>query len=161
MATSVVPAVIDWMVTTYRASAALVALVPTVVVFDGPESLDSSGARELYVGVDDPDPDAGASTAAVATQQYAGLGGQRKDELISVNHCIRVPSGDGTFSTPRARAFEVLAVVEGIVRADLSLGGHVVAALPTGVSDERLRQFNGPLGLVVDLVFAVNGKARI
>lgn len=147
--------------TTYRASAALAALTPPVVVLDGPEERDTAGSRLLYVGVDDPDPDSGPPTAAEASQQYAGLGGMRKDELVSVNHCIRVASGDNTFSTPRAQAFEVLAIAENIVRANANLGGNVVAALPAGVSDTRLRQFNGPRGLVVDLVFVVTGKARI
>jgi len=114
----------------------------------------------LWVGVDDPEPEDAPSTTATAQQSWAGLGAQRKDEMLSVPCTARASSGDSSFRALRAVAFEIFAAVETIVRANASLGGTILVTLP-GIDNVRVRQVNGPKGIAADVAFEIVGKARI
>lgn len=159
MATSAVPAVIDYLVTTFTASAALGGATPAVTVYDGPAVTDESSQLELFVGVDDPDAP-GAPTAATATQAWVGSGTRVRDEMFDVHLTAVAWSGDTDMRTTRVAAMGIVAAVETVVRADASLGGLVLMVNP-GVTGVTLRQNQVAAGVVASVSFAISCHARI
>ncbi len=160
MATSAIPTAIDWLVDTFRAATTLGQADPPVLVLDGPEVVDLSSPRVLWVGVDDPDPE-GGSEGGSSTQDWAGLGAMRKNELLTVPCTGRAWLGDSDVRAARAAAFAILAGAEEVVRANASLGGTVLVTL-SGITDIRLRQAVNPkVGAIADVAFNIAAKARI
>lgn len=158
MATSAIPAAIDWLVDTFRAADTLGAADPAVLVLDGPENDDTAQPRILWVAVEDPElPGSGGGNS---TQSWAGLGAMRKNEQLSIPCVIRAWNGDGDVHAARAEAFEVLGAVENIVRGSASLGGHVLVTL-NGVDNLKLRTALDNQGALADLAFTIDAKARI
>lgn len=158
MATSVIPAAIDYLVDTFRAAATLGAAAPPVQVLDGPEVGDMARLQTLWVAVNDIEDV--APTSGSSQQSWAGLGAQRKNEQLSIPCVIRTWNGDGSVRDARASAFAVLGAVEDIVRGQADLGGLVIVTL-NGVDNLRLRTLVNPDGALADLAFTVDSKARI
>lgn len=159
MATSRVPATIDWLIDTFTAAATLGQATPAVAVYDGPAARYGEEPLELWVGVDEPDAD-DAPIAATGEQMWAGLGAMRKDETFQV-YCTAVAwSGDAEIRPVRIAAYGIVAAVEDIVRGDASLGGNILVTLH-GVTGLALRQTNGPDGAMAQVQFRIDCKARI
>lgn len=153
MATSVIPALIDALV-----SAALAAL-PTTLVFDGIGMTDDPGDF-LMIGVEDPDIE-GAAFSADTRQEWASVGtGAPRDEQGEIT-CVALSwNGNSDPKAARDGAYAIAAAVENLLRANPSLG--VAGLLWTGFgSSSQLSQAQGSGGASALLVFRINFRARI
>ncbi len=159
MATSRIPATLDWLVDAFTAAATLGQATPAVAVYDGPVAQYGAAPLELWVGLDDPDAD-DAPIGATGEQAWAGIGAMRKDETFQVYCCAVAWSGDTAIRPVRTAAYEIVAAVEDIVRGDASLGGNILVTL-NGVTGLALRQMNVDRGAVAQVQFRIDCKARI
>lgn len=155
MATSVVPALIDALVT--GATAAL----PDTRVSDGIGATDDPGDF-LMVGVEDPDLE-GAAYSAEAKQDWAAVGTDApRDEQGEIT-CVALSwNGNGPEGAKQARdgAYAIAAAVEDLLRATPALG--VPQLLWTGFgSSSQLSQAQGSGGASALLVFRITFRARI
>lgn len=154
MATSVVPALIDALV-----SAATTAL-PSVRVSDGIGATDDPGDF-LMIGVEDPDLE-GAAFSAETKQDWAHANYTARAETGEIT-CVAVSwNGDGPEGAKAARdgAYAISAAVETLLRANPSLG--VDGLLWTGFgSSSQLSQAQGDGGASALLVFRINFRAQI
>ena len=157
--TSRIPAVIDYLVTTFTAAATLGAATPPVAVYDGPVVTDAPSQLNLWVGMDDPDSEE-APIGAESESEWGALGALARNEQITV-HCVAEAwSGPTDVAAIRTSAFGIVAAVETLLRADVSLGG----TLPSGwceVTGLQLRQNNVETGAVARVSFQINCRARI
>ncbi|MFB6696377.1 hypothetical protein [Streptomyces rubiginosohelvolus] len=156
MATSAVPAAI---------TALLGLLVPApalakVRVIDGPPpSTNFSEPDRLYVGWSP-----GAEVAAEIQQEFAVAGARRRNEDATISNYLETRDGGGDMAWCRNRVFELLAVVEIVLRATdaapaaPTLGGAVLWSELTAGS---LVQEQGPDGAYAGLAFTVAYRARI
>ena len=162
MTTSKVPAIIDYLVTTFTAASTLGAATPPVVVYDGPQTTAASTPLVLWVGLDDPDTDQVAPSAAAAQQEWAGLGKQARNEISTI-HCVAEAwtgsAQPGDMSAMRIAAFAIVAAVEDIVRTDPFSG---LALFPDpGVTGLELRQNNTTAGSQARVSFQIAFKSRL
>jgi hypothetical protein len=149
--TSRVPALLDYLVPLFQASATLGAASPPVTVFDGPPTTELDPGLALYVGFPDPDNTA-AEAGADFTQVWAGMGTSR-DETIIVHCCAQAWAGTDDLRTVRVAAFGILAAVEALMAADATqFGGNVVFAAP-GVTTGALLQNNTDRGAIARVTF--------
>jgi len=157
--TSRVPAVIDYLVTAFTAAATLGAATPPVAVYDGPVETDAPAQLVLWVGMDDPDSEE-APIGAESESEWGSLGALARNEQITV-HCVAEAwSGPTDVATVRTSAFNIVAAVETLLRADVNLGG----TLPSGwaeVTGMQLRQNNVSQGAVARVAFHIDCRARI
>lgn len=153
MATSVVPALIDALVT--QATAAL----PTATVFDGTGVTNQPGDY-LMVGVEDPDSDA-ESTAATTSEVPGPIATTRpRDETGEVVLLAHSWNGDGNAKTARDAVYALAAAVANLCRATPGLG--VTGLLWTGYgSATQLVQNQDSNGARAYLVFRISFRARI
>lgn len=158
MATSKVPAVIDYLVATFTAAATLGQATPPVSVYDGPFLQQTPTTLNLYVGLSDPDAD--EPVGANSEQTWAALGKQAIDEQLSVHCCAEAWSGDTALQPARVAAYQILAAVETIIRGDVMLGGLVLFCEPVAGGAE-LRQDQTDLGARVKVLFRIDAKARL
>lgn len=157
MSTSKVPAVIDYLVTLFTNAQATT--LNGVTVFDGPAVTADPAPLALWVGVDDPDATA-ATVAASSTQEWAGLGHQSRNELLSVRCVAQAWSGADDVRTVRQSVYAIIAAVEDLVRNDAALGGNLLFTSP-GVTNGELRQLTSGAGAAARVTFTIDGKARI
>lgn len=154
MKSSAVPAAINQLLTVLRNPP-----IPNAVVVDGPPTGDVSTEDIIAVGWQ-PEGDQAAELA----QTFSSAGARDRNEDFVITGWIDVWSGDTPFAATRARAFELLGVVEGRLRATgpnpeaPTLGGAVQWAHLTGGS---LRQSHTDQGARVALGFTVSCHARI
>lgn len=155
MATSVVPALIDALVT------AATAALPAVRVSDGVGATDDPGDF-LMIGVEDPDLE-GAAFSAETKQDWAAVGtGAPRDEQGEVT-CVAVSwNGDGPEGAKAARdaAYAISAAVETLLRDTPALGIPELLWTSFG-SSSQLSQAQGSGGASALLVFRINFRARI
>ncbi|MET9923418.1 MULTISPECIES: hypothetical protein [Streptomyces] len=156
MATSAVPATITALLTALKAAPELA----MVRVIDGPPpSTNFSESDRLYVGWSP-----GAEQAAEIQQAFAGAGARTRDEDASISCYIETREGAGDMAWCRDHVFELLAVVEDLLRATNAvpdaptLGGAVLWSELTAGS---LVQEQGPDGAYAGLGFTVRTRARI
>jgi hypothetical protein len=162
MATSAIPGAIDALVSILSASTALAALSQdgrTVKVLDGPPTGDIALDDYLAVGWSGSD-DQGAE----AVQDFNSAGARTRNEDIAISGVIDVWSGDDTFATVRARAFQILGVLETELRAtnaspEAPTLNHAV--LWAHLTRTQLRQYFTDQGARVALGFTVSCHARI
>jgi len=156
MGTSVIPALIDALVT--QASAAL----PAVKVFDGFGVSDSPGTTgTLMVGVDDPDTDQAASSGD-GSQSMAVLATTRpRDQVGSLTCAALAWSGSTNQKAARDAAYGIVAAVENLLRADPTLGIGQPGRVVIQMGDDRLSQNQYDKGCDALVIFTVNFKARI
>lgn len=160
--TSKVPALIDYLVTTFTASAALASVqmggVTGVTVLDGPQVTAAPAQLLLYVGLDDPDSE-GAVSAASLTQSYNGLDASKRDEFTSVNCVAEAWAGTDDLHTVRVGAFAILAAVETVVRGNADqFGGNATVADP-GVTGGELLQNTTDRGAVAWVRFQITFRS--
>lgn len=154
MATSVVPALIDALVTAARTA------LPDALVSDGIGATDDPGDF-LMIGVEDPDIE-GASFSADTRQDWANANYTTRDEQGEIT-CVALSwNGDGPEGAKAARdgAYAISAAVETLLRANPSL--DVDGLLWTGFgSSSQLSQAQGSAGASALLVFRINFRARV
>lgn len=153
MATSVVPALIDALVTAARTT------LPDVLVFDGIGQTDDPGDF-LMIGVEDPDLE-GAAFSADTKQDWAAVGtGAPRDESGEIT-CVALSwNGDGNPKSARDGAYAIAAAVEDLLRANAALGVPQLLWTSFG-SSSQLSQAQGSGGASALLVFRINFRARI
>ena len=155
MATSVIPSVIDALVTAARAA------LPSVQVHDGYGVTDDPGDF-LMVGVTDPDSGDDANSA-VSQQSWANATGGARDENGDVT-CVALSwNGDGSQKVARDAAFAIAAAVQLAVRpagvpGSLSVPG--VLWLSYGAETQLLQQ-QGDGGAVAKVIFSIAFRARV
>lgn len=131
MATTLIDAVIDGLVTTLRASASLDAPGGTYTpVFDGPTPVDGSARDFVTVGWAD------GGRGAQSRGAHHDIGyttSAMRDDVGSISVVISCWDGDTDIATTRARVFTILGYVETAIRNNPTLGvanlmwSHVVA----------------------------------
>lgn len=153
MGTSVVPALIDALVTAFQAA------MPTVSVRDGFTVTGDTGDF-LMVGSDDPDSETSAESATVE-QAWAHANSTARDERGEVN-CVALSwNGDTNQKTVRDSVYAIVAAVENVLRADPTVGG-VPGLLYTGFgTSQTLRQNQFQEGVDARLAFTIAFRARI
>jgi len=157
MATSRVPATIDYLVSLFTSAATLGQATPPVAVYDGPVVTQAPAQLILFVGMDDPDTE-DAPTSATGAQTWAGLGKQAKNEDITVNCVAEAWGGDTDIKQIRDAAYGIVAAAENLLRADVMLGGVFLFG---GIPGTVLRQNQTTSGAVARVTFPVEGQARI
>lgn len=161
MTTSRIPAVIDYLVTTFTAAATLGASTSApVAVYDGPQTTEASAPLVLWVGLEDPDA-AGGARAADGTQDWAGLGHMAKNEQIIIYCAADAWYGSDDIRTARLAAYTITAAVEAIVLADATLGGTVTIPGNASVTNMALTQDNTSRGALARVTFEITAQARI
>jgi hypothetical protein len=156
--TSKVPALLDYLVATFTASALLGQAVPPVTVYDGPPTTGLDAPLKLFVGLDDPDSDQ-AQLAVTFTQSLSGLDASKRDELSAVNCVAEAWAGTDDPRTVRVAAFGIVTAVETVVRGDTGqFGGNASLAVP-GVTAGDLLQNNTTTGAVARVRFQIQFKS--
>jgi len=157
--TSRVPATIDYLVAAFTAASTLGAATPPVAVYDGPVLTDAPDQLILWVGMDDPN-SGEAPIAAESDTEWAALGALAQNEEFTI-HCVAEAwGGADQVRAIRLTAYGIVAAVETLLRADVSLGG----TLPSGwarVTGSQLRQDNVQQGAIARVAFNINCRARI
>jgi hypothetical protein len=156
--TSKVPALIDYLVGAFTASALLGQATPAVTVYDGPPTTGLDAPLKLFVGLDDPDSDQ-AQLAVTFTQSLSGLDASKRDELSAVNCVAEAWAGTDDPRTVRVAVFGIVTAVETVVRAVTDqFGGNASLAVP-GVTAGDLLQNNTPNGAVARVRFQIQFKS--
>ena len=156
---SKVPAIIDYLFTTFTNAATLGQANPPVTVYDGPQTTAAPSQLVLWVGLDDPDTDQVAPSAAASEQEWAGLGKLGRNEISTI-HCVAEAwTGADDIRGMRVAAFAIVAAVEDIVRSDPFSG---LALFPDpGVTGLELRQNNTQAGSQARVSFQIAFKSRL
>ena len=163
--TSQVPAVIDYLVTTAKASPLLGAAASPVSVFDGvqPPAATQALQQVLWIGADPTQPD---GPFADATQSWPVLDNARtKDEDGVLTCAAQHWSGDPSVKTHRDGAAAIVAGVETMLRGNGTTGpgdatmGRLVLWSGTDVGRWETRQIAGGVACLV--VFTVIYRARL
>jgi hypothetical protein len=157
MATSRIPAVIDYLFTTFQAASTLgqAAAPNTVAVYDGPVITGEPARLVLWVGIDDPNADVPQS--ASSDQSWAALGKQSKNEQVSVNCTAQAWGGETDVKALRTQVFALVSAVEDILRADVMAGGIFQFSQVTGL----VLYQNQPTQGFAQVAFQIEGQARI
>jgi len=157
VATSVVPALIDALVT--QATAAL----PTVRVYDGFGVTDDPGDF-LMVGIDDPLSADAATTAAMQQRPATGGTGRSRDETGELWCSALSWNGDANQKAARDAAFAIVAAIETLCRTSPSLGiagyGYVVTSVG-GSGNFTVRSDQNDTGAMTSVSFPVAFAARL
>jgi hypothetical protein len=156
VSTSLIPAVIDALVT--QAKAAL----PNVTVIDGLGPDFSEPGDVLMVGAENPlSLDGGRPEAAASAQQsWAHAAGRARDERGTVSLVATSWNGDGNQKQARDACAVMVAAIENLLRADPTLGvsGVIVAEFGT---DINLQQMQGDMGAAALISFSISYHGRI
>lgn len=153
MSSSIVPALIDALVTQ------AVAALPTTLVIDGVGITDDPGDY-LMVGVADPD-DGGESEAAAATQQQMTFGATRPRLEQGVIHmAARSIDGGGSQKTARDAVYAIQEALASVLRTTDNLGVAGVMSLSNG-STLRLMQNQTDFGAMATLLYDIAFDAQI
>lgn len=151
MATSVIPAFIDAVLTAARAG------LPGVDVFDGFGVSDDPGDY-LMVGVDDPERQ-DAAFSADSVQSWAHANRTARDEVGAVTCAATSWNGDGDQKAARDAAFATTGAVETFLRVDPTMGDTVLWC--EYGSSTQLTQAQGEAGALALVVFRIHFRARI
>lgn len=163
MATSVVPAVINYMVTTFTAANTLGAATPPVSIRLGPFLTQAFSQLTLWVGIDDPyGTQPGTPTGAVHDQVQVGMPSGWRDETASIFCCAEAWSGSTDTLTALNAAYGILAAAENVLRINVGLGDSTGRRWQfPGVTGGTLRWHQGEGGAAAQVLFRVDYKARI
>lgn len=155
MGNSAVPAAIDALVGLVRAAPALTDAGP---VHDGPPT-SAETSDYICIGHDPADP-----TSAEATQTPGPLSrGLKRNEEFEIIGCVVAWGGIGTsFASLRATAYDRLAAIEDLLRANVTLDGAVKTAQLTAHSllQEAFRSKDSS-GNTAGIRFRISCEARI
>lgn len=154
MSSSRAPAAIAALLSALQASPSLTG----VPVFDGP--MVSDDYRDaIFVGFDGDH--AGERESVLTDQQWAGLGAKKRTETITIICSVVSVSGDGTASDARTRAYNLLADVENVLRADPSMAQTPTPFIAAVTAPKLLYDWLEMVGLQARLVFSVHIETRI
>ena len=135
--------------------AALEAAVGAAIVFDGPEIVGDVPPVAVIVGYDG-NPEGDMRAVENWTQDWIGLGAQRKDEAFDIVCCVVAFSGDTTVADKRAAVFATFATVESTLRtATLAALGLAAPALAEFSAGEFYQEQTGS-GLQCRIPFTVS-----
>jgi hypothetical protein len=158
--TTRVPQVLSYLVAAFTAAPALGGATPPVLVYDGPKVTGETGPLALWVGVDDID--TLTPVSANSEQEWMpGAGRAGRMEQLSVHCTLQAKSGSDDVPSLRARVADALAAVEGVLRADPSLGGTTPGVKNAGVTSAEWRQYPLPPGMAVRVMFTIGTSAII
>lgn len=159
---TVLPDVVDALVDVWTSSTGLGARAPApVVVSDGFTNDDRDQRETLFVGVDDPELE-DAADAGEGETPWAALGAGARDDFGSVRCVAEAWSGGDDLRTARREARDIVAAAEAALKtAPQNPWLGVPGVLFGGVGDVSLRQNRNDRGVIVQLVFTVNYRARI
>jgi hypothetical protein len=162
MTTSRIPQAIDYLVTACTAAATLGTAAPPVNVIDGPAITADPGPLALWIGCEDID--STVTNTASATQGWAALGRMARNEELTVFCTAQAWSGSDDVRVLRVAAAGIVAAVEDLVRADVTLGGAVTVpgnAAVTGAQWQQGPGLSGDRGMAVRITFEITAQARI
>lgn len=155
MATSAVPGAIAALLTILRASPALA----DVDIVDGPPMIDGSNSDLIAVGWAP-----SSEQVSDSVQDFAYAGARKRDESFTLVGWIDSWTGDDNVTAARTRAYELLAVLEDLVRATdaaptaPTLNGTVQWAHLTHL---RLDQNSSDQGMQASITWTLTCRARI
>lgn len=156
MATSAVPAAINALIQILGAVPALA----EVAVIDGPPSADMSAADFVAVGWSG----TGEDQAAEAAQDFAYAGARARNETFTITGWLESWDGGEDFAVRRARAYELLGILEDCLRAT---GAQPEAPTLLGtvqwahLTHHKLQQAFTDSGARVGIGWTVTCQARI
>ena len=152
MATSVVPALIDALVTNARTA------LPALNVYDGFGVTDYPGDF-LMIGVNDPN-GSDFTDSADSQQAWANANGTARDETGQV-WCVAFSwTGDTNQKAARDAAFATVSAVENMLRSDPTQGVANVLWAEFG-SSQSLKQDQDEHGASAQVAFQIHFRARI
>ncbi len=158
--TSRIPALLDYLVSLFTASALIGQATPPVTVYDGPATTGLDAPLKLFVGLTDPDSDA-IEPAAESVQDWSALGRLGRDETITIRCVAEAWAGTDDMRTVRVAAAGIAAAVEQVMQSDSTqFGGNVLYPAP-GITGLALLQNNTQQGAVARVAFDLVFKARI
>ena len=153
MAASIVPALIDALVTT------AVSALPAAVVIDGQGHTDDPGDY-LLVGCEEPDAD-GESEAADVTQEQVAFGSTRPRQEDGVIHMVaRSVNGDANQKAARDAVYAIQEALATALRTTDDLGVTGGLMLSNG-SDLTLGEDQSEFGAVATLRYDIAFKSVI
>ncbi|MGW9437935.1 hypothetical protein [Streptomyces sp. NPDC055607] len=153
--TSRVPAAVDALLAILGAAPGL----DGVLVLDGPPWTNLTGTERIYVGWQPSE-----APAVSLTQDFSAAGARTRDEEFTIHCYAEAWSGSTDMQPRRARAFELVAVVEQALRATdtapeaPTLNGTVLWA---HITSGDLAQDQTTEGARAGIPFAVSCRARI
>lgn len=148
---STLPAVVDALLATWRAALEVAAL--DVDVFDGPLGATTPASNDvLVVGLEPP------TTSAEGTQEPHGMGNRLTEHFV-IHSRVSSLSGDVDMKPRRDRAYAILAVLNGALKANPTLGG-VCNRVFLG-PELQLWQGQTPAGAVAEVSFDVSVQALL
>ena len=156
--TTKAPALIDWLVAAFTASAALGAATPPVTVYDGPNTTDLDPFLKLYVGLTDPDNEDTPQAAATLTQSRDDLGNATRTEVSEIHCCAEAWSGVDDIKTVRLAVAAIVAAAEVIIRSEATQFGGLGQAAP-GLAAAELLQNNTGRGAIARIPFSITFKS--
>lgn len=150
-AASKLPAVLDYLVTTFTNAATIGGT--GVLVRDGP-TLDQVPAQQvLWVGLDDPNSTDDA-LAGNSEQEWVGPGSRWKNETLTIP-CVAEAWSDGvSVKTMRDAAYAIVNAAEQLLHDDASLGG-LISPGHANMTGGELRQAQTEQGLIVRVAFQI------
>lgn len=152
MRTSVIPDLIDAMVTGFAALTGM----EDVSVSDGLPLSNNEGTY-LYVGVSDPN--ATQTAAARSTQTWPLATFTAREETGDITLAVESIDGGGDIKAVRDEVFRVAGLIQDHLRTSKTLG--VAGVLWLSYSDSDLDQAQAPAGAAAMLTFKIHYTARI
>ena len=157
--TTVVPDVLDYLVSTFQAASDARRRVAAGSRLRRPGHYGGTVTARPLGGLQDPE-SLSAPIGAESQEEWVGIGARQRNEYIVI-HCVAEAWAGGTdVRTVRLAAYGILAAVEVLLQADPTLGGRVLFtdnSMPT----RQLRQNNTADGQVARVYFSIKAKARI
>jgi len=156
VATSVVPALIDALVTAARTA------LPSVLVFYGSGVTEDPGDY-LMVGISDPDNAGEFVDSADSEATWAGLGNHARDQKGNV-WCVAASTNGGSDDAAQQVAVEaayaIVAAIDTLVRSNPTLG-TLVGGWAIHGSSERLSMSQSDYGAKARVAFQIYFQARL
>ena len=144
MSETLIPDLLDALVTAWRADATLTAYGDRLRIFDGPPLTDRAAEIELWVGATGLDAD---EEVVVFAQNRADFDGDR-DETVTMAHAVWVANGSHDISAARRLAVTIYAAAAAVVRTStLSITG--VQAIDVSNGALRQGEFDSGVGCVL------------
>lgn len=157
---SAVPAVVNYLYTTFTAAVTLGGASPAVTIRVGP-ALGAFSPRVLWLAMDDPYGTQPSTPAgASSTQEWVGMPARQKNEDLIIDCCAESWSGSTDTVTAMNDAYTITAAVETLLLTDVGLGGQVLFQNP-GVTNSQLRWHQGEGGAAAQVLFQITAKARL
>lgn len=165
-AASLVPAIIDYLVTTCEASTSLGAATPAVVVVDGPNVTEETMANQrlLWIGYDRASP---GEIAASGPLDWPNLDhALTLDELGEITCTAEYWSGDTTIKTNRDACAAIVSAVAVLLKGTVVSGGPGDTTMGglcfwSRVSETSWLEQQKPSGATVLCVFKIAYYGRI